>query len=197
MGFEDESEFEKQRIKYERINNIEPIQETHGHATCHHNIGLMTFQGDSQKHQNFEKSIPEFIFPFEEHIDEPCLKKTKSNLQESAPKKSESIKKPFVSTPNFISEISSENKIKGRKRVRRLNSHLDIKKPEKKVIVCKVVYDGVMKPDRPFQFPDIPDIRQAFDLDVITARDVIDIDECINSTPYGADYIALPFVKNA
>jgi pyruvate kinase len=54
-----------------------------------------------------------------------------------------------------------------------------------------------MKPDRPFQFPDIPDMREAFDLDVITARDVIDIDDCINSKPWGADYIGVPFVKNA
>ena len=54
-----------------------------------------------------------------------------------------------------------------------------------------------MKPNKPFQFPDIPDMREAFDLDVITARDVIDIDECMNSKPWGADYIAIPFVKNA
>ena len=78
-----------------------------------------------------------------------------------------------------------------------MTSSIEVKKHEKQVIVCKVLFDGVMKPDRPFQFPDIPDIRQAFDLDVITARDVIDIDECINSKPWGADYIAVPFVKNA
>jgi len=43
------------------------------------------------------------------------------------------------------------------------------------VIVCKVQFDGVIKPHKPFQFPDI-DMRTAFDLDVITSRDVIDIE---------------------
>lgn len=40
-------------------------------------------------------------------------------------------------------------------------------------------------------------MREAFDLDVITARDIIDINECINTKPYGADYIGVPFVKSA
>ena len=40
-------------------------------------------------------------------------------------------------------------------------------------------------------------MKKTFDLDVITQRDVIDIDECINCKPHGADYIGVPFVSSA
>jgi pyruvate kinase len=59
-----------------------------------------------------------------------------------------------------------------------------------------VDYDSCIKPHKPFAFPG-KDMREMFNLDVITQRDVIDIDECINCKPQGADYIGIQFVSCA
>jgi pyruvate kinase len=60
------------------------------------------------------------------------------------------------------------------------------------VIVCKVEFDGVMKPNKPMYFPEF-DHKQEFDLSVVTTKDIRDIHSSIKM---GIDFISISYVES-
>lgn len=63
---------------------------------------------------------------------------------------------------------------------------------EKKVVVCRVEFDGELKANKPVYFPEF-DYKQEFDLSVVTQKDVIDIHSSIKM---GVDFIAVSYVES-
>lgn len=62
----------------------------------------------------------------------------------------------------------------------------------RRVIVCKVEFDCVLRSLKPFYFPEF-DYRQEFDLSVVTTKDIKDIDSSIK---LGVDFIAVSYVES-
>ena len=69
------------------------------------------------------------------------------------------------------------------------------KKPhnkERKVIVCKVEFDGELKPNKPIYFPEF-DHKKEFDLSVVNTKDIRDIHSSIK---LGVDFISVAYVES-
>lgn len=62
----------------------------------------------------------------------------------------------------------------------------------KKVIVCKVEFDGELKPMKPMFFPEF-DHKKEFDMSVVTTKDIRDIHSSIK---LGVDYISVSYVES-
>jgi pyruvate kinase len=62
----------------------------------------------------------------------------------------------------------------------------------KKVIVCKVEFDGELKPLKPMFFPEF-DHKKEFDMSVVTTKDIRDIHSSIK---LGVDYISVSYVES-
>jgi pyruvate kinase len=63
---------------------------------------------------------------------------------------------------------------------------------EQKIIVCKVEFDGELKPNKPLYFPEF-DHLQEFDMSIVTTKDVKDIH---SSMKIGVDFISVSYVQS-
>jgi pyruvate kinase len=63
---------------------------------------------------------------------------------------------------------------------------------ERRVIICQVEFDCELKPHKPLYFPEF-DHKEAFDLSVVTIKDIRDIDSAIK---LGVDFIAVSYVES-
>jgi pyruvate kinase len=63
---------------------------------------------------------------------------------------------------------------------------------EKKVVVCKVEFDGELKPNKPLYFPEF-DHKKEFDLSVVTTKDIKDIHSSIK---LGVDFLSISYVES-
>lgn len=63
---------------------------------------------------------------------------------------------------------------------------------ERKVIVCRVEYDGELKQNKPLYFPGF-DHKKEFDMSVVTTRDIRDIHSGIK---LGVDFISVSYVES-
>lgn len=63
---------------------------------------------------------------------------------------------------------------------------------EKKVIVCRVEFDGELKANKPMFFPEF-DHKQQFDMSVVTTKDIRDIHSSIK---LGVDFISVSYVES-
>lgn len=62
----------------------------------------------------------------------------------------------------------------------------------KKIIICRVEFDGVLKPQKPLFFPEF-DHKKEFDMSVVTTKDIRDIHSSIK---LGVDYISVSYVES-
>jgi pyruvate kinase len=70
---------------------------------------------------------------------------------------------------------------------------IKVQKDEKRVIVCEVEFDCELHSNKACFFQGMDNLKD-FDLEVITKKDITDVDSCIK---LGVDYLVMPYVRNA